>query len=49
MKLKCVDCGEKIDLEDVGAKNNFKFKIVKIGNCYHCIKCRGFKFLVVEL
>lgn len=44
MKLKCNECGECIDTE----KDNLKSKLVRIGNSYKCIKCRGYKFLILD-
>ena len=43
MILKCIDCGGKIDTE-----NDWN-KLVKIGNSYKCIKCRGFRFIIEEM
>jgi DNA-directed RNA polymerase subunit RPC12/RpoP len=41
--LKCMDCGEKIDTTTI------KANLVKIGNSYKCIRCRGFKFVIEEI
>ena len=51
MILKCIDCGEKFDTEilDPNLEPTFKNKLIKIGNSYKCIKCRGYKFVIEEL
>lgn len=41
MILECCDCSEHLDISGKG--------LVKIGNCYHCIMCRGFRFKIVDL
>jgi len=43
MILKCKGCGNKIDT-DKEAK-----ELIKIGNCWHCIKCRDYKFIIEEI
>jgi len=43
MKIQCCDCKEIID-----TKSN-KIQLVKIGNSYKCIRCRGFRFLIIKI
>jgi hypothetical protein len=45
MKLKCNDCGAIIDT----TKQTTKVELIKIGNCWHCIKCREYKFIIKEI
>ena len=43
MKLKCIECGEIIDTKSK------KFQLIKIGNSWKCVRCRGYKFIIEEL
>lgn len=43
MILKCCECKEVIDTKSK------KFQLVKIGNSYKCIRCRGYKFIIEKL
>jgi hypothetical protein len=45
MILKCKDCGYKMDTNE----EEKEVQLIKIGNCWHCIKCRGYKFIIEEI